>query len=456
MDLAAPHAAVLGALRGGLRYDSDMDRITLSPFETPFQATITPPGSKSLTNRALVIAALADGKSKLSNVLFADDTEVMIEGLRALGYKLKTDAKKGAVTVEGRGGAVPASKADIACANSGTTIRFLTAFCALGEGTYRLDGNARMRERPIAELGMLLEELGAMVRYEAATGHPPVVVEAQGLRGGRAHFPSAHSSQYLSAVLMAAPYARESDVLVELGPGQTSWPYVEMTARLMAHYGVTVGIARDREEGRPTEIRVPREPYTAGDYEIESDASNATYFMAAAAAHPGASVRIPGLGEESLQGDVAFAGVLAEMGAEVSLAADAISVSGPERLQGIEVDMAPMPDAAMTLAALAALADGPTTIRGLHTWRVKETDRLAALQAELRKLGAGAAIEGDTLRIDPAETVRPAEVETYDDHRMAMSFAVVGSRVPGITILGPDCVRKTYPGFFADLEKLRE
>ncbi|HEY5641169.1 MAG TPA: 3-phosphoshikimate 1-carboxyvinyltransferase [Dehalococcoidia bacterium] len=433
-----------------------MDQTTLTPFARPFQATITPPGSKSLTNRALVMAALADGESMLSNVLFAEDTEVMIGGLRALGFKVKEDAKKATVSVEGLGGVVPASKADIQCANSGTTIRFLTAFCALGEGTYRLDGNARMRERPIAELGMLLEELGAMVRYEAATGHPPVVVEAQGLRGGRAHFPSAHSSQYLSAVLMAAPYARESDVLVELGPGQTSWPYVEMTARLMAHYGVTVGIARDREEGRPTEIRVPREPYTAGDYEIEPDASNATYFMAAAAAHPGASVRIPGLGEESLQGDVAFAGVLAEMGAEVSLAADAISVSGPERLQGIEVDMAPMPDAAMTLAALAALADGPTTIRGLHTWRVKETDRLAALQAELRKLGAGAAIEGDTLRIDPAETVRPAEVETYDDHRMAMSFAVVGSRVPGITILGPDCVRKTYPGFFADLEKLRE
>ncbi len=433
-----------------------MDRITLTPFARPFQATVTPPGSKSLTNRALVIASLAEGESRLSNVLFAEDTEVMIGGLRALGFKVKEDAKKATVSVEGRGGVVSASKADIQCANSGTTIRFLTALCALGEGRYRLDGNARMRERPIAELGMLLEELGAMVRYEGATGHPPVVVEAQGLRGGRAHFPSAHSSQYLSAVLMAAPYAQESDVLVELGPGQTSWPYVEMTARLMAHYGVNVWIARDREQGRPTEMRVPREPYTASDYEIEPDASNATYFMAAAAVHPGASVRIPGLGEDSLQGDVAFAGVLAEMGAEASSSPDAITVSGPERLQGIDVDMAPMPDAAMTLAALAALADGPTTIRGLHTWRVKETDRLAALQAELRKLGAGAEIEDDTLRIEPADVVRPAEIETYDDHRMAMSFAVVGSRVPGITILGPDCVRKTYPGFFADLEALRE
>ena len=432
-----------------------MDRITITPFATPFQATITPPGSKSLTNRALVIAALADGDTKLSNVLFAEDTEVMIEGLRALGYELKVDATTATVSVKGRGGTVPESKANIACANSGTTIRFLTALCALGEGTYRLDGNERMRRRPIAELVTLLEELGAMVRYEAATGHPPVVVEAQGIPGGRAHFPSAYSSQYLSAVLMVAPYTKEAEAVVSLGPGQTSWPYIEMTARLMALFGVNVRISRDGDDGQPSELRVPREPYRARAYQIEPDASNATYFMAAAAVHPGASVRIPGLGEESLQGDVAFARVLSDMGADVSLAADAITVGGPQRLRGIEVDMEPMPDAAMTLAAIAALAEGPTTIRGLHTWRVKETDRLAALQAELRKLGAGAVVEGDVLRIEPADTVRPAEIETYDDHRMAMSFAVVGSRAPGITILGPDCVAKTYPDFFADLETLR-
>ena len=431
-----------------------MDAITITPFEAPFQATITPPGSKSLTNRALIIAALADGESTLSNVLFAEDTEVMIGGLRALGYELNVDAKTTIVRVKGRGGTVPASKADIACANSGTTIRFLTALSALGEGTYRLAGNERMRKRPIAQLVMLLEELGAMVRYEAATGHPPVVVEAQGLAGGSAHFPSAYSSQYLSAALMVAPYTKDAEVVVALGPGQTSWPYVEMTARLMALFGVDVRISRDGKDGQPTELRVPRESYAARAYQIEPDASNATYFMAAAAVRPGASVRIPGLGEESLQGDVAFARVLADMGADVTLAADAITVGGRQRLRGIDIDMAPMPDAAMTLAAIAALADGPTTIRGLHTWRVKETDRLAALEAELRKLGAGADVAGDTLRIEPAETVRPAEIETYDDHRMAMSFAVVGSRAPGITILGPDCVVKTYPDFFADLQTL--
>ncbi|HUF53475.1 MAG TPA: 3-phosphoshikimate 1-carboxyvinyltransferase [Dehalococcoidia bacterium] len=432
-----------------------MDRITLTPFARPFRASIAPPGSKSLTNRALVIAALADGASSLSNVLFAEDTEVMIAGLRALGFELGFDAKKATVKVKGRGGMIPATSADIGCANSGTTIRFLTALCALGEGTYRLDGNERMRQRPIAELVVLLEELGAAAMYESATGYPPLVVKGGGIAGGRTHFPSAHSSQYLSAVLMAAPYARASDVVVELGAGQTSWPYVEMTTRLMAHFGVHAWVAREQPSGEPKEIRVPRGVYQAREYEVEPDASNATYFMAAAAVYPGASLRIPGLGANSLQGDVGFAPLLEQMGARVTLADDAIMVEGAERLRGIDVDMTPMPDAAMTLAAIAVLADGPTTIRGLHTLRVKETDRLAALQTELRKLGATAEIEGDALRITPPTELQSADIETYDDHRMAMAFAVVGTRVPRTTILEPDCVRKTYPDFFADLESIR-
>jgi 3-phosphoshikimate 1-carboxyvinyltransferase len=432
-----------------------VDSITLTPFDKPFRASVTPPGSKSLTNRALIIAALAEGESTLSNVLFADDTAVMIEGLRALGFKLKTDEKKGDARVKGSGGVIAAAKADIACGNSGTTIRFLTALCALGSGVYRLDGNERMRERPIAELVMLLEELGATLRYEGATGYPPLLVEANGLPGGSAHFPSAYSSQYLSAVLMAAPYARDTDVVVELGPGQTSWPYVEMTARLMARFGVHAWISRDPDDGRPKEVRVPRGAYRACDYSVEPDASNATYFMAAAAVRPGAEVRIPGLGADSLQGDVAFARVLEEMGAEVEMTRDAIVVRGSGRFAGVDVDMATMPDAAMTLAAVAVFADGPTAIRGLHTLRVKETDRMAALQTELRKLGASAEIDGDALVIAPPPEVRPAQIETYDDHRMAMSLAVVGTRATGITVLGPDCVSKTYPDFFRDLEKLR-
>jgi 3-phosphoshikimate 1-carboxyvinyltransferase len=428
--------------------------IALTPFERPFRATIAPPGSKSLTNRALVIAALADGVSTLSNVLIADDTEVMIEGLQALGYKLHVDRKKGRVRVHGKAGEVPAKKADIACGNSGTTIRFLTALCSLGTGTYRLSGAARMRERPIGELVELLTALGGRIRYEEREGYPPVIVEANGLSGSRTTFPAAHSSQYLSAALMAAPYA-ETDVIVALEPGQTSWPYVEMTARLMLLFGGQAIISLEHPDVRPKELRVFGGVYGARDYTVEPDASNATYFMAAAAIRPGASVTIPGLGRGSLQGDVGFGEVLEKMGAAVRLDDDSVTVDGAERLRGIDVDMGAMPDAAMTLAAIAVFAHGRTTIRGLHTFRVKETDRLAAIETELRKLGATVEIEGDTLHIDPPHELRPAAIDTYDDHRMAMAFAVVGTRADGITIRDAECVSKTYPRFFEDLESLR-
>jgi 3-phosphoshikimate 1-carboxyvinyltransferase len=428
--------------------------ITLTPFERPFRAVIAPPGSKSLTNRALVIAALAEGDSTLSNVLFADDTEVMLDGLARLGYKLDIDRKKARVTVHGRGGRVPKRKVSLSCGNSGTTIRFLAALCALGNGTYRLDGNERMRERPIGELGDLLTSLGATFRYEGRKGYPPIEVVADGLAGGKTRFPAAHSSQYLSAVLMAAPYAAE-DVIVELEPDQTSWPYVAMTIELMRLFGVQTLVAIEHPGERPKELRVICAPYRACDYAVEPDASNATYFMAAAAARPGARVTVPGLGRNSLQGDVGFGEVLEKMGAAMTLDDDAVTIEGAEHLRGIEIDMSGMPDAAMTLAALAVLADGPTTIHGLHTLRVKETDRLTALQTELGKLGAETSVEDDTLRIEPPREVKAAAIDTYDDHRMAMSFAVVGTTVPGITIRGAECVSKTYPRFFEDLERLR-
>ena len=431
-----------------------MTDITLTPFERPFRATIAPPGSKSLTNRALVIAALADGDSTLSNVLIADDTAVMLDGLKRLGYKLEIDAAASRVLVHGRAGRVPRRKVSLDCGNSGTTIRFLAALCALGKGVFRLDGNERMRERPIGELAALLTALGAKIAYEAKKGYPPIEVTASRLAGGKTSFPAAHSSQYLSAVLLAAPYAAE-DVIIELEPNQTSWPYVAMTIELMRQFGVHTLVQLEHPGERPKELRVLRAPYKARDYTIEPDASSATYFMAAAAARPGASVTIPGLGQDSLQGDVGFGEVLEKMGAAMTLDDNAVTVEGADKLRGIDVDMLHMPDAAMTLAALSVLADGPTTIRGLHTLRVKETDRLTALQTELRKLGAEATIEGDTLRIDPPHEVRPAEIDTYDDHRMAMSFAVVGTVAPGITIRNAECVSKTYPRFFEDLERLR-
>jgi len=428
--------------------------IALTPFERPFRAAIAPPGSKSLTNRALVIAALADGDPTLSNVLFADDTEVMLDGLRRLGYKLDIDRAGNRVTVHGRGGKVPKRKVSLSCGNSGTTIRFLTALCALGKGVYRLDGNERMRERPIGELVDLLKPLGVKVRYEGRKGYPPIEVTAEGLSGGKTRFPAAHSSQYLSALLLASPYAAE-DVIVELEPDQTSWPYVAMTIELMRQFGVHVLVALEHPGERPKELRVLHAPYRPREYVVEPDASNATYFMAAAAARPGAAVTVPGLGRGSLQGDVGFGEVLEKIGATLTLDDDAVTVKGGEKLHGIDVDMSGMPDAAMTLSALAVLTHGETVIRGLHTLRVKETDRLAALQTELSKLGAGAEIEADTLRIHPPHEVHAAEIDTYDDHRMAMSFAVVGTVAPGITIRGAECVSKTYPRFFEDLERLR-
>ena len=431
-----------------------MTDITLTPFERPFDATIAPPGSKSLTNRALVIAALADGDSALSNVLIADDTEVMIEGLKALGYKLHVDRKKMRVRVVGKAGTVPATRADIDCSNSGTTIRFLAALCALGNGMYRLSGNARMRERPIGELAELLEALGGKLIYDGAKGYPPVAIKGSGLAGGRATFPAAHSSQYLSAVLMAAPYAA-TDVIIDLEPDQTSWPYVEMTARLMLNFGVQAIVSLDPSDGRPKELRVFHGVYASRDYAVEPDASNATYFMAAAAIRSGARVTIPGLGRTSLQGDVGFGEVLEKMGAMMRLDEESVTVEGADKLHGIDVDMSGMPDAAMTLAAISVFAHGRTTIRGLHTFRVKETDRLAAIETELRKLGATVAIEDDTLHVDPPRVISPAAIDTYDDHRMAMAFAAVGTRAEGITIRGAECVSKTYPTFFEDLETLR-
>lgn len=431
-----------------------MTDIALTPFGRPFDATIAPPGSKSLTNRALVMAALADGVSTLSNVLIADDTEVMLDGIERLGFELEVNRKKGVVKVHGLGGKIRKRKVSLDCGNSGTTIRFLTAMCTLGKGTYRLDGNERMRERPIGELVELLSELGASVSYEARKGYPPVVVLGSGLPGGEAGFPAAHSSQYLSAVLMAAPYADE-EVVIELEPGQTSWPYVEMTVQLMFRFGVRTLVSLEHPGERPKELRVIGGTYKAQKYAIEPDASSATYFMAAAAVSPGSQVTVPGLGDSSLQGDVGFGEVLRQMGAGFTLADDSVTVRGPATLRGIETDMSGMPDAAMTLAAIAVLADGPTTIHGLHTLRVKETDRLAALQTELCKLGADAETEGDSLHITPPREVAGAEIDTYDDHRMAMSFAVVGTRAAGITIRGAECVSKTYPNFFADLESLR-
>ncbi len=431
-----------------------MSDLLLTPVRNPFKATVSPPGSKSLTNRALVLAALSLQQCTLTNVLFADDTRVMLDGLSKLGFELKIDEANQTVVVHGLGGAIPAKHAELFCGNSGTTIRFLAALCSLGHGEFILDGVPRMRERPIGELVDVLRNLGTRAEYVSREGFPPVKLLADGLPGGIVKYGSAASSQFLSAVLMASPYARH-EVRVDLEGEQTSWPYVWMTMQLMHEFGVTPELARDPSTGQPRQISVPPEPYTAARYHIEPDASNAAYFLAAAALLPGSSVTVPGLGKSSLQGDVGFADVLRKMGASVSVERQSITVNGTGDLQGIDVDLLGMPDQAQTLGVVALFAKGATTIRGLHTLKLKETDRLLALSTELRKFGAEVTVEnGDTLNINPPAEPRPATVATYDDHRMAMSFALAGTRIEGVTIQDVECVNKTYPDYFRDLAKL--
>ncbi len=376
-----------------------MSDLTITPITHPFTSAITPPGSKSMTNRALILAALAAGRSTLTNILLADDTKVMLQALEQLGFELEVNQSTHTAVIAGKAGQISVAAARLSCGNSGTTIRFLTALCALGRGEYILDGVERMRSRPISELSDMLRHLGVRVRYLEKPGFAPILVHADELPGGLLHVGAAQSSQFLSAILMVSPYARH-EIRVDLTDKQTSWPYVAMTMQMMDAFGVTAELIRDPRTQDPKQIIIPQGHYEGQRYAIEPDASSATYFQALAAIHPGSKIKIEGLGRRSLQGDIGFAEVLQKMGAKTALANDSIEITGPDSLQGIDVDMSAMPDAAMTLAVVALFADGRTTIRGLHTLRVKETDRLTALQTELTKLGATATIESDALKID--------------------------------------------------------
>jgi 3-phosphoshikimate 1-carboxyvinyltransferase len=385
-----------------------------------------------------VLAALADGPCQVSNVLFADDTLVMLDGLRRLGFEAAVDEATRTATVRGRGGAIPAGSAELACGNSGTTIRFLTALCALGRGTFVLDGVPRMRQRPIRELTDLLHNLGVRIEHPGEDGFPPVRVLADGLPGGWVRFGRSPSSQFLSALLQVAPYARH-EVRVHLEPDQTSWPYVAMTMRLMDEFGVTPHLVRDDLTGDPRQVIVPRGAYHPTNYHVEPDASGASYFLAAAAIHPGSKITVEGLGKRSLQGDVGFADVLHRMGADLVFGKDFITVAGTDRFDGIDVDLSAMPDTAQTLAVAALFADGTTAAaRAAHA--AGEGDRPGGRHggraAEARGRGRGG---GDDLIIDPPEDgrLRAAAIDTYDDHRMAMSFALAGTKSAGVTIRTP-------------------
>jgi 3-phosphoshikimate 1-carboxyvinyltransferase len=421
------------------------ESLEIKPVDGPIRATIRPPGSKSITNRALVCAGLADGISTLIGALNSEDTRVMIGGLRRLGIEVESQDAGQTLIVRGAGGAIPARSADIFCANSGTTIRFLTALVTLGCGTYRLDGVERMRERPIGDLIDALKQLGANVKSEAGNGCPPVLVRADGLPGGATAIRGNISSQFLSALLMAAPAAK-TPVELHIDGTLVSQPYVRMTLAVMQAFGVDVEASKSLDELR---IASPRK-YIARPCAIEPDASAASYFWAAAAI-TGGEVTVEGLSRESLQGDVDFVACLEQMGCEVRHSKDSITVLG-RPLRGIDVDMNAISDTVQTLAVVAIFAEGATTIRNVAHIRHKETDRIAALAAELRKLGAEIIERADGLTIAP-QKLQPATIETYNDHRMAMSFALAGLRVTGIKINNPECVSKTYPAYFDDLAR---
>jgi 3-phosphoshikimate 1-carboxyvinyltransferase len=423
-----------------------MESLEIVPASRPVRGTIRPPGSKSITNRALVCAALADGESGLTGALDSEDTRVMIAALDKLGVHVEVADRGRMLRVVGCGGAIPAKHAELFVANSGTTMRFLTALVGLGHGEYRLDGVPRMHQRPMGDQAAAMRALGVDVRCEGANGCPPVVVRANGLRGGTASVRGTASSQFLSGLMMAAPYADAPAVLAVEGT-LVSVPYVAMTRRVMEVFGAVVDAAADYSELRISNAR----RYRGRDYAIEPDASAASYFFAAAAI-TGGEVTVEGLSRESLQGDVAFVDYLAQMGATVRYAKDSITVTGGP-LAGVDVDMNAISDTVPTLAVVALFAAGSTSIRNVGHIRHKETDRIAAVATELRKLGATVEESADGLRITPGPQ-RPAAIDTYDDHRMAMSFALAGLRVPGVVINDPGCTGKTYPEFFADLQRV--
>ena len=433
-----------------------MEKLTLPPTDL-LSGEVQLPGSKSISNRALLLAALARGDTRLHNLLQADDTRYMLQALSELGVNVVRDGQAGQpdnVTVTGRNGPLVTEFVDLTLdlGLAGTALRPLTAALTLGKGRFILDGTQRMRERPIAALVDGLRQLGAQIHYTATEGFPPVQVTGTGLNGGTAIMAGNLSSQFLTSLLMAAPLAREP-VVVEIDGEQVSKPYLAITVHLMRQFGATITHQNyQRFDIQPGGYESP------GELLIEGDASSASYFLAAGAiAGPG--VTVYGIGSDSVQGDVALIDVLRSMGAEVAMQPASITVRpAPQAagLQAVDVDLNAIPDAAMTVAVLALFAKGTTTIRNIYNWRVKETDRLIAMSTELRKLGASV-IEGrDFIAITPPDALAEATIDTYGDHRMAMCFSLACLGGVSVTINDPECVSKTFPAYFEHFARLSQ
>ncbi|HJM06632.1 MAG TPA: 3-phosphoshikimate 1-carboxyvinyltransferase [SAR324 cluster bacterium] len=424
------------------------DSLILAPIKR-ISGRVDLPGSKSLSNRVLLLSMLAEGTTQIQNLLDSDDVRYMIGALEKLGITLQETREKNEISVEGCSGGIPNSDLELMLGNAGTAMRPLTAALTLGQGRYVLDGVPRMRERPIVDLVEGLQQLGAKVRLLNGPPGPPVEILAQGLPGGTARIKGSVSSQFLSAILMAAPGAQK-DITLEIDDTLVSVPYVEMTLALMERFGVHVE-NRDFQE-----FHIPGKQtyHSPGDFFVEGDASSASYFLAGAAI-TGGTVTVHGCGTESLQGDSKFAEVLEQMGAETQWQPHSVTVRG-NTLKGVDLDMNRMPDAAMTLAVAALFAEGTTKIRNVYNWRLKETERMKAVTTELRKLGAEVEEGDDYLIIDPPDQIQSTEIETYDDHRMAMAFSLAACGAESVTILDPGCVSKTFPDYFEVLKSVSE
>ena len=420
--------------------------IEIQPIRSIPNATIEVPGSKSYTNRALLVAALASGDTTLTGALFSDDTHYMCNALRKLGIHISEDKDQSTFQVTGNGGNIPVDGAELYIGNSGTTSRSLVSYVALGHGKFVIDGDEPMRRgRPISDLLNALTQLGVSAHSKFANGHLPVVVHANGIEGGKTHLDASKSSQFLTSLMLIAPYAKNGMEIEVIGELKT--PYIDITMSVMEAFGVKV-LNKDYgyfhiEDGQQ---------YQPCSYHIEPDASSASYFFAAAALTSGC-VTVRHLHTNSAQGDVQFVRVLEQMGCEVTETGSGITVRGPHQLKGIDVDMKDLSDTALTLAAIAPFADSKVAIQNIEHTRWQETDRIHAMVTELRKLGVSVVEHKDGLEISPSPII-PNAVDTYNDHRVAMAFSLIGLKVQGIRINNPECVSKTFPNYYETLEDL--
>ena len=424
-----------------------MNTLTLKPIRR-IDGEVNLPGSKSLSNRALLLAALAEGRTKITNLLESDDTRHMLTALKQLGIRYTLSEERTECIVEGNGGPLE-NKAfeELFLGNAGTAMRPLCAALSLGKGDYLLTGEPRMKERPIGHLVDALRQAGAKINYLENEGYPPLQIEANGLKGGEVRIDGTISSQFLTALLMAAPLA-ENDMTITIIGELVSKPYIDITLHMMKTFGVTV----ENEAYETFRIKGGQSYKAVERFMVEGDASSASYFLAAAAIK-GGTVKVTGIGKNSVQGDVAFADVLEKMGAKVAWGEDFVSVTKGE-LNAVDMDFNHIPDAAMTIATTALFAKGTTTLRNIYNWRVKETDRLFAMATELRKVGAEVEEGEDYLTITPPKVLKHAAIDTYDDHRMAMCFSLLALDEASVTINEPECTAKTFPTYFEVLESI--